>query len=147
MSAFSTSTQARHWLFTPAALAAAHLQRCSSAAAGNASSSSSSAPSGHKRSRPSDEGEGGPKRARTDGSGEPAALAEEQNLLDWCSLALQRMCCAAQLDRAVTATAHAYLRRYFVRGLFTHYPPHEMLCVGVWGCCYTCHLRLLPRSH
>ena len=145
MSTFSDSTQARFWLFTPAALAAAREQRhlaslsAPAHATSSSSSSSSSAPAtaaaaaapaaGHKRTRPTED-DTDTKRARSDPALLPG-LAAEQTLLDWCSLALQRMCCMARLDRAVTATAHAYLRRFYVRGLLTQYPPHEMLCV--WG--------------
>ena len=145
MSAFSASTQARYWLFTPETLAAAQEQRHQASVA---PSEPAAAAASLKRARPADDeaaggggggGDGGGgKRARAEDGGAasaPAAaaaagrltLAEEQHLLAWCGLALQRMCRGAQLDRAVTATAHAYLRRFYVRGLFAHYPPHEML--------------------
>ena len=145
MSAYSTSTHALHWIFTPAALAEEHRRRQSATLAlqsvessgaqaeGAAGATSAASASGQKRPRPLDDGgnergEGSSKRARAEADGS-ASLAQEQAYLDWCCLALLRMCRLGQLDRAVTATALVYLRRFYVRSLFVHYPPHEMLCV------------------
>ena len=165
MSAYSTSTHALHWIFTPAALTEEHRRRQSAslalqsvegsgaqangAAGASAASSSAASATGQKRPRPSEEGdnergEGGSKRARAEAGG-GATLAQEQAYLDWCCLALLRMCRLGQLDRAITATALVYLRRFYVRSLFVHYPPHEMLCV-VYPCGRSATSRPSPLS-
>ncbi len=140
MSAFATSTHALHWIFSPAALAMEYEQRsAASAALAAAVDSPSAVPeepakgeeptgAGKKRARPAEEEEGGSqKRSRHSGAGAAAAAQSEQDFLDWCCLALLRMCRVSHLDRAITGTALVYLRRYYIKGLFYHYPPHEMM--------------------
>jgi hypothetical protein len=152
--AYEFSTQRLHWTFTEAALslkyAARHAASCARvASAAEAPPAGAPAHAGVKRPRAEEAAAGGggggggadapPKRVRGEdgGAGAPAGggaqpyltLAEEGALLEWASLALLRLCRCAALDRAVTATALVFLRRFYVAGLFVEYPPHEMMCV------------------
>lgn len=156
--AFADSTHCKHWLYSKDRLLALYTARhdagvrlcqtgSSTTIAPAPTTESASTTLGSKRPRPGDavESEGGSKRARTeggddsgDGEGSVAlptlTLGEEQGLLDWCSLALLRLCLTRNLDREITATALVYFRRFYVRGLFPYYPPHEMMCVLRTSC-------------
>jgi hypothetical protein len=154
--AFSDSTHCKHWLYPRDDLLALYATRheagvrlCKAAASTTpAAPGTEGAPTtstlGSKRPRigEAEESEGGSKRARIEGgdggggggegSTSPSSLAmltlgEEQELLDWCSLALLRLCLTRNLDREITATALVYFRRFYIRGLFSYYPPHEMM--------------------
>ena len=147
--AYSSSTHARQWQFSQSTLAARYAQRCGvsrGAAVGEDRAEAGAARAGggggaSKRPRPLDaDGDASSKRPRSEAEvvngpataflSEPvteSAVEDEQAYLDWCSLALLRMCHLAQFDRAITATALLYLRRFFIDTPFTHYPPHEML--------------------
>jgi len=72
-------------------------------------------------------------------------LEQEQFFLDWCTLALLRMCTVRHFDREVIATALVYFRRFFIRGLFPHYLPHEMMCVLSFIVAYQVAQETIPE--
>jgi hypothetical protein len=56
-------------------------------------------------------------------------------LLRFYELELQRACRDASFDRAVTATAVVFLKRFYLRQTAALLPPSELMCVaaGVVG--------------
>lgn len=147
MSAYSSSSQARFWTFSAAALSSARLARRD---ASFALVSGAPLPNA-KRARADDESAASSvasKRARVDdgsvserGGGVGAdgragayalSVADEEAVLSWSARALLRLCRCKGLDRAVTATASIYLRRFYVSGLFAEYPPPEMISACVF---------------
>lgn len=154
-SAYASSTQARFWTLTPAAFSASqHARRDASSTLVSSPPSTGAAPSTAKRVRADDEGAASgvaSKRARVDDgspversdggdAGEravsapayPLSVADEEAVLRWSARALLRLCRCKGLDRAVTATASIYLRRFYVAGLLAEYPPPEMITACVF---------------
>ena len=149
---FASSSQRLHWTFTPATLSQLAQQRhggsllrvAGASLPGSPAGAGAGAGAGVKRPRTEDASplpaEALQKRARgADGAVGGAAadapppyltLEEEAAVIRWAGFALLRLCRCAGLDRAVTATALTFFRRFFVSGLLVEYPPHEMMCVA-----------------
>ena len=140
---FVNSTHNKRWIFTSEKLRDMYTKRNEDGKRLLSGVMEEVATVGMKRPRSVESrGEESAKRSRIDGgsSGEEGCASlpssslylsvdEEQSLIDWCSLALLRMCLVRHFDREVTSTALVYFRRFYVRGLFLQYPPYEMMCV------------------